>query len=67
MLETRQQRGFGSVYRPDDDDDASDYYDAVPGGQYDAWVWLDETRTPRPLPTTGASPHHLHIASTRSE
>lgn len=66
MLETRRQRGFGSVYRSGDDD-ASDYYDAVLGGQYDAWVWLDETLALSPLPANGASPHHLHIASTRSE
>jgi len=49
LLETRLQRGSGSVYQPVGDD-ASDYYDASPGGQYDAWVWFEQSRALRPLP-----------------
>jgi hypothetical protein len=49
MLETRQQRGFGSVYQASHEA-ASDYYDAALGRQYDAWVWFERPRALRPRP-----------------
>lgn len=48
LLETRPHRGFGAV-NPADGDGESNYYDAVLGKQYDAWVWFETSHALRPL------------------
>ncbi|MDP8993603.1 MAG: protein-L-isoaspartate(D-aspartate) O-methyltransferase [Pseudomonadota bacterium] len=49
LLEPRLERFIGVIYRPETER-WSHYAQAVLPRQFDAWVWLDETRAVTPLP-----------------
>jgi protein-L-isoaspartate(D-aspartate) O-methyltransferase len=46
---SRLERAIGVVYRPETEVE-SHYYDAVLEGQFDEFIWFDETRAVEPLP-----------------
>jgi erythromycin esterase-like protein len=48
LAEPRLERAIGVVYRPDTEL-ASHYFQAVLPGQFDEYVWFDETRAVTPL------------------
>ncbi len=49
LAEPRLERFIGVIYRPETER-WSHYSEAVLPGQFDAWVWFDETRAVTPLP-----------------
>jgi erythromycin esterase-like protein len=49
LLDSRLERFIGVIYRPDTER-WSHYSEAVLPGQFDAWVWFDETCAVTPLP-----------------
>jgi erythromycin esterase-like protein len=55
LAHPRLERAIGVIYRPDTER-ASHYFDAVLAEQFDAWIWLEETKAVRPLP----APEFLH-------
>ena len=48
LAERRLERAIGVVYRPETER-ASHYFEAELSGQFDAWVWLEETRAVTPV------------------
>jgi protein-L-isoaspartate(D-aspartate) O-methyltransferase len=52
----RLERAIGVVYRPDTERQ-SHYFDASLPGQFDEWIWFDETSAIRPLSTQQSSEH----------
>jgi len=50
LLEPRLERFIGVIYRPDAER-WSHYSGCALPGQFDAWVWFDETTAVTPLPT----------------
>jgi erythromycin esterase-like protein len=48
------ERALGAIYRPDAEW-VSHYLDAILPGQFDAWLWFEETVAVTPLP---APPPH---------
>jgi erythromycin esterase-like protein len=55
----RLERAIGVIYRPDTER-ASHYFEAVLSGQFDAYVWFEETKAVTPLP----APHRQGAADT---
>jgi erythromycin esterase-like protein len=49
LAEPRLERFIGVIYRPETER-WSHYSEAVLPGQFDAWLWFDETRAVTPLP-----------------
>ena len=49
LAPARLERAIGVIYRPETEL-ASHYFQAVLPRQFDAWVWIDETRAVEPLP-----------------
>ncbi len=49
LLEPRLERFIGVIYRPETER-LSHYSECTLAGQYDAWVWFDETTAVTPLP-----------------
>ena len=49
LMEPRLERFIGVIYRPGTER-WSHYSEAILPGQFDAWVWFDETHAVNPLP-----------------
>jgi protein-L-isoaspartate(D-aspartate) O-methyltransferase len=52
----RLERAIGVIYRPDTERH-SHYFDASLPGQFDEWIWFDETSAVRPLTTEQSAEH----------
>ena len=51
LREPRLERAIGVIYRPDTEFE-SHYFQALLTGQFDEYVWIDETHAVEPLKTT---------------
>ena len=52
LLKPRLERAIGVIYRPGSEL-ASHYFEAVLPGQFDEYIWFDETQAVTPLKTHG--------------
>lgn len=56
LAKRRLERAIGVIYRPDTERQ-SHYFDASLPGQFDEWIWFDETQAVAPLTTLQAAEH----------
>ncbi len=56
LAKRRLERAIGVIYRPDTERQ-SHYFDASLPGQFDEWIWFDETSAVDPLTTLQAAEH----------
>ena len=56
LAERRLERAIGVIYRPESER-LSHYFDASLPGQFNEWIWFDETSAVRPLSTMQSGEH----------
>lgn len=56
LSEPLLERAIGVIYRPRTER-WSHYFEAVLADQFDAWIWLEQTRAVQPLPAPAATGH----------
>jgi erythromycin esterase-like protein len=63
LMEPRLERFIGVIYRPETER-WSHYSEAILPGQFDAWVWFDETTAVTPLPGELRPGEHREVEET---
>ena len=56
LASQRLERAIGVIYRPETER-LSHYFEASLSGQFDEWIWFDETRAVQPLTTKQLAEH----------